>query len=288
MRAPKNNMKKLRLVMLVCAGLALGAAGAFGARVVWAQDAACTDCVVIYGDSRTNSQEHQKIVDGIMASAPRLVFHLGDAVADGANQQDWDMFDKITAAMRRQAEFYPVYGNHEAGARFPLLNLKVFQDKTWYALQRYGIYFIVLDSNLELDARSVQYEWLQTELKNSSLKKTPVIVMLHRPVFSVGKYYNGDAYLQDALVPLFEKYGVVAVFSAHDHNYQRFLYKGIYYIVSGGGGAPLYCRTGNNRYCQKFAQAYHFCTLSIRKNRLIVDVYADDHRRIDEFKMKLQ
>jgi hypothetical protein len=42
------------------------------------------------------------------------------------------------------------------------------------------------------------------------------------------------------LMPLFEKYKVTAGLFGHDHNYQHYLKNGVHYIVSGGGGAPLY------------------------------------------------
>ena len=42
--------------------------------------------------------------------------------------------------------------------------------------------------------------------------------------------------------PLYEKYGVDAVFSGHDHCYSRGEKNGVQYFVSGGGGAPLYPR----------------------------------------------
>jgi len=60
--------------------------------------------------------------------------------------------------------------------------------------------------------------------------------------------------VQDALVPLFEQYGVDMVFNGHDHHYERTCpiragqcssaqEGGVVYYVTGGGGAPLY-KTG--------------------------------------------
>jgi hypothetical protein len=39
---------------------------------------------------------------------------------------------------------------------------------------------------------------------------------------------------------MFEKYHVTAAFFGHDHTYQHYLKNGIHYIITGGGGAPLY------------------------------------------------
>jgi hypothetical protein len=39
--------------------------------------------IVIYGESRTDHQTHQKIVDEIIKTKPAIVFHTGDLVEDG-------------------------------------------------------------------------------------------------------------------------------------------------------------------------------------------------------------
>jgi len=43
------------------------------------------------------------------------------------------------------------------------------------------------------------------------------------------------------LLPMFEQYGVRAILSGHDHYYERgFSGNELAYIITGGGGAPLY------------------------------------------------
>ena len=219
---------------------------------------------------------------------PSVVFHTGDMVEDGSKQGDWDIFGRITEPLRKKAEFYPVMGNHEKNAKIPFLDPKMFEDKTWYSLERCGMHFIVLDSNCDLSVDSTQYIWLETELKRMREDKKPIIVLMHNPIFSVGKFANAGSNLKDSLAPLFEKYRVTAVFSGHDHNYQRFLYRRIYYIVTGGGGAPLHWRSAKSRFNQKFIEAHHFCTVSIIKNRLAIGVYDIDSKLIDRFEIKLR
>jgi hypothetical protein len=43
---------------------------------------------------------------------------------------------------------------------------------------------------------------------------------------------------------LLKKYGVKTVFLGHIHLYDEMSYDGIEYIISGGGGAPLYRQYG--------------------------------------------
>src|SRR5690606_5790505 len=54
--------------------------------------------------------------------------------------------------------------------------------------------------------------------------------------------HGGQEELRERWSPLFEKYGVSALFSGHDHVYSRAEHNGVRYFVSGGGGAPLYPR----------------------------------------------
>jgi len=273
-------MRKLSLLTIL---ISLGVLSS-----AFAQQADCRNCIVIYGDSRTNHEIHQKITDAIMKINPSVVFHTGDMVEDGSKQGDWDIFGRITEPLRKKAEFYPVMGNHEKNAKIPFLDPKMFEDKTWYSLERCGMHFIVLDSNCDLSVDSTQYIWLETELKRMREDKKPIIVLMHNPIFSVGKFANAGSNLKDSLAPLFEKYRVTAVFSGHDHNYQRFLYRRIYYIVTGGGGAPLHWRSAKSRFNQKFIEAHHFCTVSIIKNRLAIGVYDIDSKLIDRFEIKLR
>jgi hypothetical protein len=39
---------------------------------------------------------------------------------------------------------------------------------------------------------------------------------------------------------LLAEYGVTAAFSGHDHGYYRTLRDGVHYVITAGGGAPLY------------------------------------------------
>jgi predicted phosphodiesterase len=65
-------------------------------------------------------------------------------------------------------------------------------------------------------------------------------MIFHHPPFTSTAGHSDDVMVQRQLVPLFELYGVDLVFSGHSHAYERYLDHGIFYIVTGGGGGPLY------------------------------------------------
>ena len=127
-----------------------------------------------------------------------------------------------------------------------------------------GMHFIVLecwDVFNPLDEK--QLAWLKEDLAKNDGK--PISVAMHVPLFTSGKYEPYDA---PYLLELFDKYNVLFVFSAHVHSYERSLYKGTNYVVTAGGGAPLYPVTRDNPY-KIFRQNIHHYTVLEKKD----DVY---------------
>jgi len=239
--------------------------------------------VVIYGDTRTNHAIHRKIVAAIMRHTPSVALHVGDLVENGREPADWAVFNEISAELLKTAEFYSALGNHEMDSPLYFQNFHLPGNGRWYSIERQGIHFIVLDSGADLSAGSEQYRWLESDLKNVKSKATFKIALFHYPLFSCGSHPTDGKRLRPVLLPLFKKYGVNAVFSGHDHNYQRFFYGGMYFIVTGGGGAPLHAQHTTNPFLQKFIETYNFCVLTQEGSRLIVRVFDADLTLIDTF-----
>jgi len=124
---------------------------------------------------------------------------------------------------------------------------------------------------------SAQYEWLKKDL--AATRKTHIFVFFHEPAFSYGGH-DGSPAIQRVLCPLFEKYRVTAVFSGHSHGYERFqplrvdlssgrsaavpdAKVGVVYIVTAGGGKPLYDITRDRTHAA-VAKAFHFVRVDVR------------------------
>ncbi|MDD5155550.1 MAG: metallophosphoesterase [Candidatus Omnitrophica bacterium] len=238
--------------------------------------------IVIYGDSQSDAAAQRKVVRAIMQVKPAIVFRVGDIVNDGDDPGQWELFRKIAAPLLKSAEYFPALGNHDGDSRLYFENFPYIRNRRWYSLDRMGVHFIILDSNSDLSPESIQYRWLESDLQKAG-RDSFKIVLLHHPLYSVGSHREDEKGLRPGLVPLFAKYGVCAVFSGHDHNYQRFLRGNVYYIVTGGGGSPLYERTRDSPHLNKFVKAYHFCLLSPQGNVLKVSVFDDILNEIDSF-----
>jgi hypothetical protein len=67
------------------------------------------------------------------------------------------------------------------------------------------------------------------------------------------------------------------VFNGHDHIYERSLRNGIWYIVTGGGGAPLYDVNQNPNPYQVYAEkTLHFCKLLIDGEQVTFEMIRAD------------
>jgi len=240
-----------------------------------------SQAIVIYGDSRTGLKSHQKIVDEIIKIKPAIVFHTGDLVKNSKNLGQWATFNKIISDLIKIADFYPALGNYENNSPLFFDNFVLPNNKRWYSIEKDNLHFMVLDSNSDCNVGSEQYLWLEDDLQNIKENIKFIIAIFHHPPFSTGHHKEDEKSLRQTNIPLFEQYGVDIVFSGHDHNYERSLYHNTYYIVTGGGGAPLYKQTRTSPYSQLFIKAYHFCKLFIINDQLIVEVYDIDSNLID-------
>lgn len=151
-------------------------------------------------------------------------------------------------------KFFPSIGNHDV--EYDPSTPSWYRSKFPYAFQGgtknyYRVHYnegavelFVLSSGLRTDGTqfepdghtvgSTQYLWLQQALQSSTALFK--IVLFHHPPFSSGsKYHPGLAHMRWD----FGSMGADAVFSGHEHNYERWLNKEVPYVIAGHGGASL-------------------------------------------------
>ena len=78
------------------------------------------------------------------------------------------------------------------------------------------------------------------------------------------------------------------VFSAHVHSYERSLYKGTNYIVTAGGGAPLYPVTRDNPYRQIRKNVHHYTMLTKDNDTYMLKAVDIDGNIIDTVSTSLE
>lgn len=237
--------------------------------------------ILVYGDSRSNENIHKEIIKKITNCNPVAVFNTGDLVFWSQSKANWKSFIDATADLRSKVPYYPVLGNHEKKSSefYKVFNLP--NNETWYYITIQNIGFIVINSNEKLTSGTKQFQWLEKQLDVSQQTKDYTIVMLHHPPFSSGSHAEDPMKMQNIIVPLFEKYGVDAVFSGHNHMYERLYANGINYFITGGGGAPLHKSKHKSSYSQKVVICYNYCKIIKNKNNLCVTAYNINDSIID-------
>lgn len=242
------------------------------------------DKIVIYGDTRSQHLVHNKVVTMIRKENPDMVLFTGDMVSNGRNIIHWLIYSTIENGLWSNAEYYPTRGNHEKS----LLYYKTFLDlpngNTYYSFDRDDIHFIVLDV---IDAYSpidpTQLEWLKKDLNDN--KGKPKIVSMHLPMYTSGKYLPYNA---PELHELFKNNGVLFVFSAHNHSYERSLVDGVNYIVTAGGGAPLYPATHSNPHKVIRIKDYNYTVLTRDNDTFNLIAKGFDGKEIDNVTVKTE
>lgn len=222
----------------------------------------------VYGDSRTEYEVHREVVKSMLKNEPDILLHTGDLVTYGRKYADWwEQFFRPLADLIAHIPFYPTLGNHEYSGSGKMWYYDLFSlpgNEQWYAFTYGCSRFILLDSNVDFSPGSSQYSWLIKELDSPGYGNSQwQIVLFHHPPYTSGGHLGDERPIADYLVPLFQEHEVDMVFSGHNHHYERSFKDGIYYIVSGGGGAPLYGfpNKSENIFSQVRIANYHHTTL---------------------------
>ena len=216
---------------------------------------------IVYGDMRAPGHAaHQQVVDAILRETPALVVNTGDLVAVGSEESAWQRYFEITASLGAVAPVVPALGNHEsylggAAKSWALFGLRsaapasASGDGSYTSFDWGGAHFIILDSN---QPQGPQRDWLARDLAAARTRNPRgIFAFCHDGPWSHGTH-GGAPIMERDFAPLLARGGVDVLFSGHDHLYERGI--GVTprgplpYVVTGGGGAPLYTPT-----CQPLA-----------------------------------
>jgi tartrate-resistant acid phosphatase type 5 len=94
----------------------------------------------------------------------------------------------------------------------------------------------------------------------------------HHPAYCAGPKHPGTREMVERLVPLFQRAGVRAVLSGHEHNFQLSVSDGIHYLITGAGGKlsttpPFRFDEADTR---AWAAREHFLLVEVGAGRIVV------------------
>ena len=237
-----------------------------------------------YGDSHDEPARHRLIANGVLAEAARLgqrtfVLHAGDLAALNVGEEKMArQFFRPAARMLARLPVAAVKGNHDNAN--PQLFRRYFPPMgeatgspigETYCFDYGPVRLIVLDPYLPVPVLEVQKNWLADRLAEA--KDRWRLVSMHEPLYTSGEHGPAMA-ARDRIESVMVAGKVHAVFSGHDHNYERtFPINGITYFTTGGGGAHLRGRRSeedDNTWSARFETTLHFLTVEVRPDKLTV------------------
>jgi hypothetical protein len=237
---------------------------------------------LVYGDDRTDPSAHQLVVRAMATTPSDVLVNTGDLVEDGASALDWQSFFDAESSLLRDRAVFVAIGNHElyddaAGANFAHYFGLAGATAGTGGAQPYGsvrlggVRFFFLNGMHDWDSGD-ERQWLEHELAGADAEPGlgwRVVVVHHGP-WSAGPH-GGNSKLLDAHVPeLLAAHKVDLILSGHDHIYERGDAGPLKYIISGGGGAPLYRVAGPTATTRKAEATYHFVEIRASTDALRV------------------
>jgi hypothetical protein len=198
---------------------------------------------VTYGDSLRVHEEHRRNADLARAYRPDICVGAGDHVQDEIGRFE-DGFFANAAQLLEYTPWFATMGNHDSPNEGYFKFFNYPEPHYWYSFNYGAAHFTVLNSNMDYRPGSEQWHWLEYDLKRFQNSRWKFVVFHHPPYCS----NNCEIPATRVLCPLFERYGVDIVYTAHATIYERFhplrnghydSENGVPYFVSGGGGYDM-------------------------------------------------
>jgi predicted phosphodiesterase len=246
--------------------------------------------LAVYGDTRSIPEDHEKIVDRMVAENPDLVFNLGDLVGHGDEYETWDpQFFAPLEPLMKTVPLFAVPGNHEHDSDNFYNFLSQPPPENYFAFTYGNSFNIALDTNFPyMFPGSDMMDWFEEVLNSDEAREaTWLFAYAHHPPYCEGRAsaWDGDPGVREWILPLAEQFGIDIFFTGHTHTYERGTLNGVVWIVSGGGGAPLYPCTKEIEHIEMCLVINHYLRVEIDGTHLDYKAIDDNGNVIDAFEL---
>jgi len=226
-----------------------------------------------YGDTRSNPAIHDQVAGAITsayAADPELkslLISVGDLVADGDEEGDWDTeffapsytnIQTMLAALPYQA----CRGNHEdSGVVFTKYFPYPHESPCYWSFDYGPAHFTVIDQYVSYSPGSAQHTWIVNDL--STTRKPWRFLVFHEPGWSAGGGHGNNTAVQNYIQRCASNMAYRSCLPGIITTTLAPKWDSIQHITTGGGGAPLHTPNLAYPYIVTAASERHFCAVKI-------------------------
>jgi predicted phosphodiesterase len=199
---------------------------------------------------------------------------LGDMVSRGTVQNFWNFFREL-AQVAPEKPYLTVIGNHDRRSPHGISNSRLYRSvfgPTDYFFDHGGVRFVTLDSSAGR-VSAQQLDWLDKTL--STKLRTVVFTHMAPAVIQPWGKNGGDRPWggfkdgSDEFTDIVSRHGVQRVYVGHIHGLRVKEYEGVRYVITGGGGSPLYPGGVHNNF-------HHYLSVEVTPDGIRETVHRAD------------
>jgi predicted MPP superfamily phosphohydrolase len=245
----------------------------------------------VIGDSGTGDHQQYEVAKEMETYRKVVGFDfvimLGDNIYGGHQPRDFAQKFEIPYKPLLDAgvKFYASLGNHDDPDIERLYKPFNMGGQRYHTFKKGDAQFFALDSDY-MDTQ--QLAWVEQNLRSSNARWK--ICYFHHPLYNDGKMHGADLDLRNQLGPLLKHYGVNAVYSGHEHAYERIKPEdGIYYFILGNSGKLV---RNDFRQSEQMAKSFDrdrtFMLVEIAGDNLYFQTIARSGETVDSGEIKRQ
>jgi hypothetical protein len=231
---------------------------------------------VVFSDLQTGYGIYAQLTENIskISPVPNAAFCCGDLMLRGANEAEWVAFKNCTEPITDTMPLYVARGNHEGNNELSdeILKKHLYfpMERFYYSLRKNHCFFIILDTQEKDEDRAIlgkQRNWLFSQLDSADADTSVlhIFLFMHQPLYPQGNHKGNNLYNAEELHSCLLNHDKIrAVFSGHDHLFNKFVKDQMVYITTGGGGGDL-----NHGYGGDY---HHFTKVSFYSDHFRINI----------------
>ena len=225
--------------------------------------------IVTWFTHRPRGGSEDDVLEAMRVSGPsQLLVSTGDLVQDGRRGVHWADYVKSHRELRSRVPYFAAPGNHERmetevgqGNWNAAVGAPARPDRYWQSVDLPDSLarFVFVDGNVLTNVLGIypdsvaealsqeQLAWVDQALRPAFRYR---FIVIHHTLVPAGHHTTdwdppASAKRRERLLQLCRDRGVTAIFSGHEHLYQRVFLRnanggGVWLVTSGGGGSPLH------------------------------------------------